>query len=273
MGTKVVLNGVVIQFPHLFTPHTPKTVKTAEPAYGATFLLPPNHPQINELSAAVEAEINGKFPKGKPPRAKYCLGWADPRYVPEHMRNWVSLTARNTLSANPLRRDRIVGPDLKPIMVPGDIFSGCIVNVSVDIYGYVTGDGGVTSSIDALQLVASKDVERLDGVVQEDVGVLFRQIDGSRVGTQDGDIPFGPSGYQAPVAPVAPVSPFPPPAGYQAAPASPFPSPAPVAPAAPFTPPGYPAGYPTAQTVPAAPAAPVAPAAPAAPPGSRMPWD
>lgn len=56
---KIQLKTVRLAFPQLFEP---KTVNgEGEPAYSATFLLPPNHPQVKEIRAAVEKIGKDKF--------------------------------------------------------------------------------------------------------------------------------------------------------------------------------------------------------------------
>lgn len=58
MATQIKLKNVRLAFPNLFEP---KSVNDGKPTHNCAFILPPDHPQIGEIKAAIQAEAKTKW--------------------------------------------------------------------------------------------------------------------------------------------------------------------------------------------------------------------
>jgi hypothetical protein len=251
MSRDIVLQGVILSYPHLFTPRIVQ--QGQDPKFSANFILPANF-DWSQVQAAVQEAINEKWGANVPPNLK--MPWdtvpaLDKNNQPAPHAGEYFLKSNCQADSRP----QVVDQNVNPIIDQSQIFAGCIVNAYVQAYGYDKQvNKGVSLGLNAIQLVDNVNVTRMGGGGR-DATEVFQAVPGS------------PAPTAAPVAPGAAPAPAPspaaPPAAAPAAPAAPAPgqAPAPVVP---------PAGAPSPAAPPAA-AAPAAPVAPGAPSG--QPWN
>lgn len=58
MSVQMILRNVRIAFPAIFEP---QAVGDGDPAYGAKFILPPDHPQVEEIRKAIDTVAKGQW--------------------------------------------------------------------------------------------------------------------------------------------------------------------------------------------------------------------
>jgi len=239
MGTRVLIQGVRLSYPHLAQA---RAVQAGDvPKFGAAFLIPKGHPAIAQLLQAAANEIGARWGATPPPTLKPLPmydGDTDPKYntVPANNGHMI-------LNTSALDQPHMVDQNNVPVIQPSMFYAGAVVDAFVSAYSYGDKPGALSKGIAA----------GLDGV-------RFMQ-DGDRLDNRPtaAEMFGAPAGAPAPIAPGI----------QQGAPAQPVQQPVqPVAPAgvsqpqyAPPPPAGtpYPAGIPTT-------AAPVAPQPAGAPP-------
>ena len=129
----IQLKNVRLAFPNLFEA---TSVNGSEPSYSATFILPPDHPQIAEINKAIDAEATAKWgAKGAANAAalraadKVCLHNGDTKADYAGFAGNLFINARNKV------RPTIVDRDRSPLTIAdGRPYGGCYVNAIVDIY-------------------------------------------------------------------------------------------------------------------------------------------
>lgn len=136
---RILLKDVRVAFAQgLFEATVVGTDPTAKPRYGASFLLPPDHPQMEEVKAKIEAIALDKWKaKGKVMLAaiekkdKTCLHDGDdkPNYDGYPGNMYITAAAQEGTPPS------IINPDRTP-WKKGDkkIYSGCRVNASIEIW-------------------------------------------------------------------------------------------------------------------------------------------
>ena len=146
MGTIVRMDMVRISYPHLFQPHAVNVGDDAK--FGASFLIPKNHPTVAALVQAFDAEKTAKFGPGVGV-VKNTLydGDAHPSYVgkPECAGHYV-LSSSAKVDRPPL----VVDQNRQKIMA-GTIYAGCYVNMEVGVYA---NDRGVFAGLNGVQFAA-----------------------------------------------------------------------------------------------------------------------
>lgn len=183
MSTPVRITRAVICYPHLYEKHAPPG--TTNLKYSAEFLIDEKDlPMLREIdqafrAAAIEAGKGDRLKflksplkkgstvneerqaKGKEPRpeleGRYLLRASDPNYAPVVVD----------------RQMRPIGEDRA-----GQIFSGCIVNGSVDFYwSNNQTNPGVYCGLRGVQLVDNVNVEEVSGAGRS-AGSMFEAVDG-----------------------------------------------------------------------------------------------
>jgi len=206
MSTIVRMDMVRISYPHLFVPHAVNVGDEAK--FGASFLVPKNHPSAPMLVQAFETEKANKFGAGAGV-VKNTLydGDTHPTYAgkPEYAGHY-ALSTSAKVDRPPLVVDQN-NQKLSPANA-GAIYAGCYIDVEVGVYA---NDRGVFSGLNGVKF--AQDGEPLGNV---------RTVE---------DMFGAPTGAPPPIAAgVAPVQPA----------ANPYAQPAPAAPAPPAAPVGVP---------------------------------
>lgn len=184
---RFMLRNVRIVFPNLFKGEAKQQKKPdgtlTDPAYGASFLIAPNDPQIEQiikpaiLKAAQkkfgpewEAILRAAQAKDKLPIHDGNLKAHLPYGAP--YKGMMFINARNQEKAYPGGvpvYDNVQDSNTGQARVitsrndPHAPYSGCYVNVSLSFWGYTQGDKGISASIAGVQFF--KDGERLSGGV------------------------------------------------------------------------------------------------------------
>ena len=225
MGTRVMIQGARLSYPHLFQA---RAVQAGDdPKFGAAFLIPKNNPAVPAIFAAIEAEKGAKWGSSIPPTVKSTLydGDTDPKYNIDAVNHGhYILNASSGQDQPPV----LVDTSRQKVINPATFYAGCYVNTDIGFYAYDKGvSKGIAAGLNGVQFAA--DGERIDGrPTAED---MFGAPAGApppiapAVGSQG--VP-GPQPHAAPAAGYAP----PPGAIPPAAPVAPPPAAAPAAPGA-----------------------------------------
>lgn len=131
---QVVLGPCEVRFPHLVSTEVFNGVDTGK--FACTFVLPPDHPSVEEAEKAV-AQANGG--KGSNPLSVIP---ADSEYDPM----MVKIKAKSKF------RPRIVDVDNKVVEDAGRV-SGSEVRAIINFVPYTQGGGGVTAYLQAIQIL------------------------------------------------------------------------------------------------------------------------
>lgn len=174
------LKNVELNFVNLLKP---SSFGEQKPKYSAMFVIPEDHPQVQELQEGInQAKIDQwgpkalKMPKLKSPLKKspYISGKGD-TVIPEGFYYMTISTAYNEDRANN-GRPVLVDAKLNPIDSSSDIYSGCIANVSFVLKAYnLETSKGVTGYVQGVQVIDK--AERKDGTIT-DGAQLFEKEDG-----------------------------------------------------------------------------------------------
>lgn len=150
---KVQLSNVRLAFPDLFTA---KSVQGSDPAYSASFLLPPDHPSVKVIRDAMEQVGKEKW-GAKWPNIKKTLEAKDKTCLHDgDLKNNYSGFAGNLfLSARNKVRPLVINRDKSPItQEDGIIYAGCYVNANIDIWAMDNDYGQrISASLNGVQYV------------------------------------------------------------------------------------------------------------------------
>ena len=158
-GTYVVLTGIG-SYMNIFEP---RAFGSNEPKYSLCLLINKNDKkQLDRLNKAIEAakEIaREKVWHGKiPPEARLSL----PIHDGDIDRETDEYKGKYYINVSNKMKPGVVDQSVNPILDTEQIYSGCIVNVSMNLFGYnQNGNVGISASLQNVQLVA--DGERLAG--------------------------------------------------------------------------------------------------------------
>lgn len=161
MATDIVLNNVVIRYPHLDAPWASSPQYT--PAYNCQLILPSDFAQWDALQACVTEAIGIKF--GASPPAQLKLPWLNKFLQPNTTEDLAGTPYQGCYYINASdskRKPDVLDGNNQPIpdlQLKSTVFSGCIVNAWVGFYGYQ--QGGVGTGLNAIQLVSNQDVAQL----------------------------------------------------------------------------------------------------------------
>ena len=148
MATKVITDKVRASFVHVFEP---QSVNGSEPKYSCSFIIPKSDTEtIAAIKAAIEqAKQEGvaKFGGKIPPNLKLPLRDGDidrpddPNYANSYFVN-----------ANSKEKPGVVNRKRVPITDPLELYSGCYVRVSINVYAYNSnGSKGVAAGLGNIQ--------------------------------------------------------------------------------------------------------------------------
>lgn len=151
---KVKLNNVRLAFPQLFEA---KTVNgEGKPAFSATFLLSPNHPDIKAINAAIELAAREKWGAKadailKTARAadKVCLHNGDTKAEYAGFEGQMFVSARNAT------RPLVIDANKSPLTEQdGKPYAGCYVNASIEVWAQDNNYGKrVNASLSGVQFL------------------------------------------------------------------------------------------------------------------------
>lgn len=166
---KVKLNCVRLAFPQLFEAKTVNGEGT--PAFSASFLLPPDHPDIKTLNAAIEDVATDKWGQKasailKTARAadKVCLHNGDTKAEYAGFEGNFYVSARNGTRPTVIDRDKspLTAQDGKP-------YAGCYVNAVLDVWAQDNNFGKrVNASLSGVQFLKDGDAFAGGGAASAD---------------------------------------------------------------------------------------------------------
>lgn len=160
---RVLLKNVRLAFPSLFEPKPFGTDPNSAPRYSATFVLPPDHPQLEEIKAKIEKVAFDKWGKDaagamKNIRAKdrVCLHDGDTKSQYEGFAGNLYISAA---SAGDKAPPTVVNTDRSPLTARSPVpYAGCYVNASIDIYAQDNNFGkGINASLRGVQFLRDGD--------------------------------------------------------------------------------------------------------------------
>lgn len=133
---KLMIKNVRLAFPNLFKPTTVNG--EGEPAYSASLILPPNHPQIEELRKAQEAvgkeKWGDKWPAIKKEitaKDKFALHDGDTKAQYDGFEGNFFVATRAKQSARPT----VIDGNKSPLTeADGRPYAGCYVNASIELW-------------------------------------------------------------------------------------------------------------------------------------------
>lgn len=166
---KLKLASVRLAFPVLFQP---KSVNgEGDPAFSATFLMPPDHAAVAQLKAAIEEVGSAKWgakwaavKKEITGKDRTCLHDGDTKADYAGFEGNLFVSARN--KSRPLVVDR----DLTPLAeVDGRPYAGCYVNASVEVWAQDNNFGKrINATLRGVQFVKDGDAFSGGGAASED---------------------------------------------------------------------------------------------------------
>lgn len=135
-ATRVLLKNARLAFPQLFEPRTDPDSGRA--SYGAAFIIPPDHPQIAEIQAAMDAAGRAKWGDKWPAQKKalekqdrLALHDGDIKSKYAGYEGNLYINANCSVDAPPTVVDRARNPIGR---ASGVIYPGCYVNASLDFW-------------------------------------------------------------------------------------------------------------------------------------------
>ncbi|MFZ6767791.1 DUF2815 family protein [Undibacterium sp. Di26W] len=166
---KILLKNVRLAFSSIFEA---KTVNgEGEPAFSASFLLPPDHPQIKELEALQEQVIKDKWTtkaaqikKEMVTKDRLAIHDGDAKADYDGFPGNLFISARNKSRPSVFDRDKtpLTQADGKP-------YSGCYVNVSIELWAQDNSYGKrVNASLRGVQFYRDGDAFAGGGAASED---------------------------------------------------------------------------------------------------------
>lgn len=174
---KLKIENARLGFPAL---HEPKTVNgEGEPAFSATFLLPPNHPAIKTLREAFEAigkdKWGAKWPTVKKEieaKDRYCLHDGDTKA------DYANFAGNFFVSARNKTRPLVIDRDKSPLTAAdGRPYAGCYVHASIELWAQDNNYGKrINASLRGVQFYKDGDAFAGGGAASDDE---FDEIEGS----------------------------------------------------------------------------------------------
>lgn len=131
---KIRINSVRLAFPDLFVARTVNG--EGAPAFGATFLMAEDDPQIEVIDAAIEQVAEEKW-GAKAPAILKQLRAADKTCLHdgEAKAQWAGFAGSMYVSARSKERPLVIDADKTPLLpADGRPYAGCYVNASIDLW-------------------------------------------------------------------------------------------------------------------------------------------
>ena len=146
----------ILSFPTLFTPKQYKN--KGEYRYSCTVLLSKQDPQYAAIYQLQQEIMSDTYPSGFPADGRVFIhDCAESQPNNPELRDYVEIR----FGASEQFKPDVVDSNLQPIVNPGEVFSGELVWVSGNTYGY---DGGVTAGLNGVMALGEVGpLGRLDG--------------------------------------------------------------------------------------------------------------
>jgi len=134
MENKIMLKNVRLAFPNLFQPRVGSD--GGKPMYGASFILPPNHPQVKEINAMIDAVAKEKWGpkadailKGLRAQDRVCLHSGDTKAQYSGFEGNLFVSSNSEIKPTALDENR------EPVgSGDGKLYAGCYVNASIEVW-------------------------------------------------------------------------------------------------------------------------------------------
>jgi hypothetical protein len=130
---KIALSNVRLAFPQLFEA---KAFQGSEPAFAASFIMPPNHPAVKQIHAAID-EIGQNKWGGKWPAIKKELTAKDklPIHDGDTKANYSGFEGNLFVSSRNKVRPLVLDRDKTPLtQSDGKPYAGAFVNASIELW-------------------------------------------------------------------------------------------------------------------------------------------
>lgn len=153
----IMLRRVRLAFPNLWTP---KSVNGGQARFGASLIIPNDHPQLADLRKLIVAEVQAKWPnepklfEAMKAQDNLCLHDGDLKA------KYDGYEGNYYLSANSKVRPTVFDQSRNEVSESsGIVYAGCYVNASVSIYAhqYPQSPKRVNATLRGLQKVADGD--------------------------------------------------------------------------------------------------------------------
>jgi hypothetical protein len=127
------LNNVRLAFPHVFAP---KATDDGEPKYSVTLLLPPDHPQLPEVAAAIKAVAVDKWgAKAQLQLTQLKAAGKLPVHDGAEKSQYTGFEGNVYINCSSKLPPLVLGTDRRPVdQASGLIYPGVFANVIVDIW-------------------------------------------------------------------------------------------------------------------------------------------
>ena len=173
MSTQIVLKNVRLSYCYAVKG---KLNKNGVRVWSTTVLVPKNHPQVDEIKAAIKAAIDKSAAKLGKGLIKKPLLDGDAK-EDDQFKFGDEINRGNYLlrAANYNRAPKVVDQQKNEILDADQLYSGCYANVVINFYAY-SGDEnkGISPGLEAIQ--KKRDGERLSGS-EVDVDQVFSTED------------------------------------------------------------------------------------------------
>ncbi|RKZ87716.1 MAG: hypothetical protein DRQ39_03695 [Gammaproteobacteria bacterium] len=141
----VTAEGVLL-YNHLFKPYRHPQYPNTDPKFSAMVLLDAANPEVAQLVAIYNAEVQEKWPQGKPVRDfNECLMPATERFPDKP--EWANCYIFNSSKKPDRGVVGVVGANNAPITDPAQIHSGIKVRLHVSLWTFA---GGVAANLHAV---------------------------------------------------------------------------------------------------------------------------
>jgi hypothetical protein len=134
--TRLMIKNVRLAFPNLFEPRIDQD--TGRKSYGASLILPTDHPQIAEIQKAMDAAGQGKWldkwavtKKGLEKQDRMALHDGDTKAKYDGFEGNLFINANSNENAAPTVVDQARNPLSKS---SGKPYAGCFVNASIEFW-------------------------------------------------------------------------------------------------------------------------------------------
>jgi hypothetical protein len=158
VNLKIKLSNVRLAFPAIFQPQTVNG--EGEPAYSATFILDPKHPQMREIKSAIKDIAKAKWGDKAESQlamlekqARTCLQDGDLKA------NYEGFAGNFFVSARTKARPTVVDRDRTPLTSSdGKPYAGCFVNAVVELWAQDNQYGKrINASLGGIQFAGEGD--------------------------------------------------------------------------------------------------------------------
>lgn len=169
----IMLKGVRVSFPHLFTK---PVINGEEGSFGAVFMLKPKKQKgtIEEIETGISDVCKERFKGKKVPSDKRCLRDGDDKGRPEYEGYMV-------VSANSRSKPVVLASDGRTVITDPDddrIYAGCYVNAKIRLWGQDNQYGKrVNAELVAIQFVGDGDALDASYVSHDDAVEGFGETD------------------------------------------------------------------------------------------------